>query len=160
MKCLTLPQPWATLVMIGAKILETRPRSTTHRGILGIHASKRFTREQQMLLVQEPYRSVLLAAEYSPVKPLPLGAIIGTVELVNVIATKRIWCEHGLLRNGLPADAYVISQQEWKFGDFSPGRFAWKLASPASYAMPIPVQGAPGLWEWDETTATADEREP
>jgi activating signal cointegrator 1 len=160
MKCISVPQPWATPVMIGAKTLETRRGTMTYRGKLGIHALKRYERDQQLLVVQEPYRSVLLAAGYSPVKPLPLGAIIGTVELVDVIATKRIWCEHGLLWNGLPADAYVISQQEWKFGDFSPGRFAWKLASPESYAMPIPVQGGPGLWEWDETTATADEREP
>jgi activating signal cointegrator 1 len=107
MKCLSLLQPWATLVMIGAKTLETRRWTTTYRGRLGIHASQRYDSQQRGLLVQEPYRSVLLAAGYRPWKPLPLGAILGTVELVDIIPTRLIWCEHGLLSpNGLPPHAH------------------------------------------------------
>lgn len=38
MKAITLMQPWATLVAIGAKRLETRSWSTNYRGPLAIHA--------------------------------------------------------------------------------------------------------------------------
>lgn len=38
MKALTLHQPWATLVAIGAKTVETRGWATKHRGPLAIHA--------------------------------------------------------------------------------------------------------------------------
>src|SRR3954451_22243677 len=37
---LTLTQPWATLVAIGAKQIETRSWGTSYRGWLAIHAAK------------------------------------------------------------------------------------------------------------------------
>lgn len=40
MKALSLTQPWATLVAIGAKKIETRSWSTSYRGPVAIHASK------------------------------------------------------------------------------------------------------------------------
>ena len=42
MKALTLTQPWASLVAIGAKRIETRSWSTPYRGLLAIHAAKGF----------------------------------------------------------------------------------------------------------------------
>ena len=39
MKVLTLTQPWATLVAIGAKRIETRSWATKYRGPLLIHAA-------------------------------------------------------------------------------------------------------------------------
>jgi hypothetical protein len=39
MKVLSLLQPWATLVMIGAKQFECRTWKTAHRGPMVIHAS-------------------------------------------------------------------------------------------------------------------------
>ena len=42
MKALTLTQPWATLVAIGAKRIETRSWRTSYRGPLAIHAAKGF----------------------------------------------------------------------------------------------------------------------
>ena len=40
MKAPSLTQPWATLISIGAKRIETRSRSTRHRGLIAIHAEK------------------------------------------------------------------------------------------------------------------------
>ena len=40
-KVLTLTQPWATLVAIGAKKIETRSWSASYRGPLAIHAAAR-----------------------------------------------------------------------------------------------------------------------
>lgn len=41
MKALTLWQPWATLVALGVKTIETRSWSTSYRGPLAIHAAKK-----------------------------------------------------------------------------------------------------------------------
>lgn len=41
MKALTLHQPWASLVAIGAKTIETRSWRTSYRGPLAMHAAKR-----------------------------------------------------------------------------------------------------------------------
>src|SRR5262249_1475789 len=70
----------------------------------------------------------LWAVGYRPTQ-LPLGAILGTVELVGVIPTDLIWCERGFLRNRHTSHAHLISRREWLFGDYNPGRFAWKLAN-------------------------------
>src|SRR5258708_5270609 len=40
-KALTLWQPWASLIAVGAKTIETRSWSTSYRGPLAIHAAKR-----------------------------------------------------------------------------------------------------------------------
>jgi hypothetical protein len=133
--------------MIGAKTFETRRSSTSHRGTLGIHASERFDDGQHKLVIQQPYRSVLLAAGYEPTQ-LPLGVILGTVELVEIIPTKLIWCERGFLRNGHTSNAHLVSRREWIFGDYNAGRFAWRLAKPQPYQEPIPQRDLRELWEW------------
>jgi hypothetical protein len=38
MKALTLYQPWATLMALGAKMIETRPKKWKHTGPVAIHA--------------------------------------------------------------------------------------------------------------------------
>jgi activating signal cointegrator 1 len=133
--------------MIGSKTFETCRWSTSYRGTLGIHASDRYDDGQHKLVMQKPYRSVLRAAGYVPTQ-LPLGAVLGTVELVEIIPTHLIWCERGFLRNGHTSHAHLISRQEWILGDYNRGRFAWKLANPQPYPEPMPLQEFLGLWEW------------
>lgn len=41
MKAITLYEPWASLMAIGAKVNETRPSRTRHRGDICIHAAQR-----------------------------------------------------------------------------------------------------------------------
>lgn len=65
MKGLTLTQPWATLVAIGAKRVETRSWSTNYRGPIAIHAAKGFPPEARALCDEEPFRSCLVR---SPVR--------------------------------------------------------------------------------------------
>lgn len=43
MWALTLRQPWASLVAIGVKQVETRSWTTAYRGPLAIHSSKRLS---------------------------------------------------------------------------------------------------------------------
>lgn len=40
----------------------------------------------------------------------------------------------------------IINDDERAFGDYSDGRFAWKLADPRPFEYPIPMRGALGLW--------------
>jgi hypothetical protein len=41
-KAITLQQPWASLIALGAKSVETRSWSTAYRGPLAIHAGKKW----------------------------------------------------------------------------------------------------------------------
>ena len=44
MRAISLWQPWASVVALGSKRIETRHWSTGHRGPLAIHAAKRRVR--------------------------------------------------------------------------------------------------------------------
>lgn len=134
MKAITLWQPWATLIAIGAKRYETRSWPTRYRGPIAIHAAKRAPGDLELNLMLS-----LLASGRVPDLPaideLPLGVIVATAELVN--CTRM-------------AGAIVRSQPELErdVGDWRTGRYAWELANVQALPTPIPARGAQGLWEW------------
>lgn len=103
-KALTLHQPWASLVALGVKTIETRSWPTRYRGRLLIHAgAKRPTFTTVGAWICDPrYR---LGGQYGPREPriwrsltqpgdlfgthesreLPLGAIVASCTLVDVV---------------------------------------------------------------------------
>src|SRR5437660_590025 len=85
MKSITVTQPWATLIVLGAKRHETRTWRTRHRGALAIHAAGHFPEDQHDLCRQEPFRSILRKAGYSSWFDLPTGAVLGTVQLTACV---------------------------------------------------------------------------
>lgn len=144
MKALTLTQPWATLVALGAKRIETRSWYTPYRGPLAIHAAKGLgpvggERGLQALCVTSPFREALLGKQ-----PLPCGAIVAVCRLISCCLTQT-----------LHEDLVRIAPHELEFGDYTPGRFAWVLSDIVALPDPIPARGALGLWDW---TPTSEER--
>jgi activating signal cointegrator 1 len=140
MKTLSVMQPWAMLIALGAKCIETRSWSTSYRGPLAIHASSRMSREAAISLRGPRIREALAADGYcegsGPVSNpcgLPLGAVIAVVTLVDV---QRITLEH------------VPTEPERSFGDYTPGRFAWFLHDVRRLPEPVTAKGALSLWDW------------
>lgn len=129
MRAISLWQPWATLVAIGAKRLETRAWEARYSGPLVIHASARWTREQARLSAAEPFRTALMNAGYSerpsPMRGLPVGAIVGVVELISSVQIDS---------------ASVYPEPERSFGNYTPGRWAWILIN-ARRINRIPFRG-------------------
>jgi len=142
MKALTLWQPWATLVAIGAKKIETRSWNTSYRGPLAIHAAKRVNKEDLQLCFQEPFFECLTRAGYRLIAHhlfkgdvLPHGAVIATCELRSVIRITK-------------TNASNLRDPELSFGDFTPGRYAWFLDNIKKLEEPFPARGYQGLWEF------------
>lgn len=144
MKALTLTQPWATLVAIGAKHIETRSWSTNYRGALAIHAAKGWKREDMEFALDYPCRGELIKAKVETLADLPRGAVVAIAQLTDV---KRI-CDT-LSNRLMPWDLYsgVVEEPERAFGDYSDGRFAWLLEDVRPLPEPIYASGALGLWE-------------
>ena len=69
MKTLTLLQPWATLVALEAKRIETRSWYTTYRGPLAIHAARRMSKAAISLCWEAPFRDVLETGGYHAGEP-------------------------------------------------------------------------------------------
>lgn len=127
MKALTLTQPWASLVALGHKRIETRSWATKYRGPLAIHAAKGYPGWAREFATVEATLGRL------PLR-IPLSAVVCVVRLVDVQPTE----EAGPFLSGL----------ERHLGDYTPGRFAWFLELDEVYDEPIPATGALGLWEW------------
>lgn len=141
MKAITILQPWATLVAIGAKRIETRGWPTRYRGPIAIHAAKAFPLECQALCVDPPFLPVLLKAGIRNVLDLPRGEVLATATLADVIQFP-----HGgtveLLRS------LSSAPDEFAFGDYRAGRYGFVLRNVQCLAEPVPARGAQGLWEW------------
>jgi activating signal cointegrator 1 len=138
-KALTLTQPWATLVAIGAKRIETRSWPTKYRGPLAIHSAKTLTEDDFYLIRTRPFftalESILDLNDERNVYGLPFGCVVAICELI------RCW----------KISKYeAIPEPEHSFGDYTPGRYAWLLADVKLLPSPIPARGMLGLWDWNE----------
>lgn len=89
----SLWQPWASLVALGVKTIETRSWSTKYRGPLMIHASKRPPEVGQWFgsWCVSQHRNGRAIHSYPPPREtpgwylMPLGAFVATCNLVDVL---------------------------------------------------------------------------
>jgi len=162
MRAFTLTEPWATLVMIGAKSIETRGWATTYRGPLAIHAAKGMPswaidliredgaiRDALLDAVPEVVRAADIATRHADVMAGTRGRVLCRCFLGPCIPTDNFSRPHLWVR------APEMSQRietERHFGDFSPGRYAWMLGSVMPIVDPPLIRGALGLWDWDGGT--------
>lgn len=144
MRAITIRQPWASLIALGYKRMETRSWNTKVRGWVAIHAGLGMPaglRIGQRLPVGEfeverdRSGGLLLQGEsLSWPYRLPMGAVVAVGELFQTRSTNSI--EH------------KPDPREASLGDHSPDRFAWSLASVSGLRRPLYVPGAQGFWTW------------
>ncbi len=149
MKAITLTQPWATLVAIGAKRIETRSWRTPHRGLIAIHAAKSWTAADQEFAVDLQIDGILPVPDDRSrwaLQPLPLGAVIAVAGLADVHHVEVLWPP--TTQSEFERRHWPLTELEARLGDYSAGRFAWLLEDAEALPVPIPARGALGLWEW------------
>ena len=136
MFAISLLQPWASLVVMGIKTIETRSWSTRHRGQILIHASQ--GKAGSIFAEDLPFK------KYIPdFKQLPFGAIIGLVTIDKILRTVDFEMND--------TDMNALTFEEKAFGDYSSGRYGWIFTDPEEFKQPIPARGMPGLWEFKES---------
>lgn len=140
LRVISLWQPWANLVIDAHKEYETRSWRPNHPYAIGsllvIHAAKRWQKDQQNMFnrFQRFYPSTL--AHYKE-EPLQFGVALGIARLVNIVQTESL---------NLGDD---LSEMEYEFGDYTAGRFAWKLQVVSKFKEPVPLTGHQGLFWWE-----------
>jgi hypothetical protein len=154
MKAITIWEPWASLIMIGAKPYEFRgwpaPRALRGKRIV-IHAGSRtvrLTEVKEMLYMLErgddwgsqmavgPAIELLQKVARAP-KMLMLGCGLGTAVLGEPM-------KPGALA-GNSADSDRSAHHLW----------AWPLTDVRRFAEPMPCRGAQGFFDWPYSVAEA-----
>jgi hypothetical protein len=169
-KCLSMFQPWASLLTLGIKKVETRGFKIWkgHRGTLRIHSSKIRKKDYtQYYIKDEDFRAYVNQAYeilhgqkpriYSVVDEkdpygyempwkiyktaFPLGSIIGHAEVSDCMESFDLKKKYEKMNR---LDDW---EREWTLGDLSSDRWAWPVINPCNYATPIQnVKGQLGLW--------------
>jgi hypothetical protein len=134
--CLTVIQPWATLIAYGIKRVETRswlPPASLIGERLAIHAAARWTEAQAAFAATAGISALLSRIGVSP-SSLPLGAVVGVVRVASAGRTSSLSA----------AEFQLVAMASC--GDFDHGGFAWILSEAEALSTPFPARGNPGLW--------------
>jgi activating signal cointegrator 1 len=133
MKLLTITQPWAQLIAVGAKRIETRSK-----GDIAIHAAKGlngiFPGADHLDLAEQcgrPFFCEALASRRITSGSLPRGQVVAVARLVR--CTEMTTDSIAKLAAQNPA--------ELAFGDYRPHRWAWVLDEIRPLERPYPLRG-------------------
>jgi hypothetical protein len=118
MQCISIRQPWALLVCAGQKVIENRTWASTHRGVVAVHTGSFQLGVPQQI---DPSLRRLFA----------FGAIIGTVEIYNVVTIEQA-----------------------KGEDWAEGPFCFRLRNARLFSCPIPHKGRVGISRLPDDIAT------
>lgn len=153
MRAITLHQPYATLIAVGAKKIETRdyaaPQYMVRFGdTIAIHAAKQKVKASGLTTIEYQLITKILGPTWAA--SMPYGAVVATAKITDV---KRV---------NQPADAplkYLPRKPnqgaanpnpEFHFGGFAVGRWMWILEDVEPVDPPISARGYQGWWEWDD----------
>jgi hypothetical protein len=144
MKAITLYQPWAALISIAAKKIETRSWPTKYRGPLAIHASKKQPKWCREIERESPFKGALYPNGNYLYPWASCGCVVAVCVLDECYRIERSF--------DLPDRDYdptrILARDEIAFGDYTLGRFMWMLKDIRKLDHPIPAKGKQGLWEW------------
>ena len=157
---ITLHQPWASLVALGIKTVETRSWPAPARLVgqrIAVHAGKRLVRQpgeriERELLAQwgEDWRVII-----------PTGAVVATATLAGMARVEYVDLPSGHAMHdigtetGYAGGAARTRIDHW--GDFSAGRWLWFLDDVRALPEPVPAVGRQSLWRWVENAVVSDD---
>lgn len=157
MKAISLWQPWASAIAVGAKRIETRSWPTSYRGPLAIHAAKRRVVEELIRWgccwnwcgALRPLGRFMGEDELEDV--LPFGGIVAVCRLADCRPTDS-FTQAELLRVRMPEERpgempELYAWNERQMGNFDLGRFGWVLEDVRRIDPAIPWKGKQGFFD-------------
>lgn len=127
MRCLSVKEPFASLIKEGVKKIETRSWKTNYRGEVYIHASLKKINEKD-----ERISNLLMLI---PNVDMQYGKIICKCRLIDCVYMSDEFVEK--MKN---------NDQEYLCGYYEVGRYAWILELLEVLDEPISARGKLGIW--------------
>ena len=120
-KCLSLKQPYAELLVSGKKIIEVRKWKTKFRGLFLVHASKNIDEESCKRLKMDRAKLVT-------------GAIVGKANLYNVISYGS--------KNSFLKD----ENKHFASSNYNNPKYGFLVNQAKRFDTPIPIRGKLGFF--------------
>ncbi|XP_007956975.1 activating signal cointegrator 1 [Orycteropus afer afer] len=128
--CLSMHQPWASLLVRGIKRVEGRTWYTPHRGRLWIAATAKKPSPQEVSELEATYRLLRGKGLEFP-SDYPSGCLLGCVDLTDCLSQKQF------------KEQYPDLSQE------SDSPFVFICTNPQEMIVKFPVKGNPKIWKLD-----------
>lgn len=173
MRAITLTQPWATLIVLGAKRVETRgdrfpaPKVGEtiaihaakglagldgYDGLRGLPALRAICAQREFAAALTPVAHRAGAGQQLLTEPaaidwgtvLPRGAVVAVARVAGTEPTAQVADQ---VRAGRVTGYGTVAMDEHAFGHYAPGRIAIFLEHVTPLLEPVPCSGALGLWE-------------
>lgn len=153
MYAVTLHQPWASLIALGIKTVETRSWPAPQRLLeqtIAIHAGRRLVRRPGHRIERE--LRARLGEEWS--QAIPTGAVVATATLAGMARVKYVDLAsgHAVHDDGTEMGRAVGTGRTEidPWGDFRTGRWLWLLTDVKALPEPILAVGHQSFWHWIE----------
>ncbi|XP_004687741.2 PREDICTED: activating signal cointegrator 1 isoform X2 [Condylura cristata] len=128
--CLSMHQPWASLLVRGIKRVEGRSWYTPHRGRLWIAATAKRPSPQEVSELQATYH-LLRGKDVEFPNDYPSGCLLGCVDLIDCLSQNQF------------KEQYPDMSQE------SDSPFVFICTNPQEMIVKFPIKGNPKIWKLD-----------
>jgi hypothetical protein len=160
MKAITVWQPWASLIIVGAKPYEFRswppPASLLGKRIVIHAAARKIDRREVQQLVRlleaggrYAARTCLHADKALPLLRAAMGGM--DLPLSSGLGTAIVGCP----RNGIEIAAEFGVPRVNDSDRDQHANWGWPMQAVEPFEQPFPMKGAQGLWNWPDAAAWA-----
>ncbi|KAL3506122.1 hypothetical protein ACH5RR_031504 [Cinchona calisaya] len=132
--CLTMHQPWASLLVHGIKRVEGRSWPAPIRGRLWIHAASKIPEPATIKAMEDFYREIYAVNGITDIKfpeHYPVSRLIGCVEVVGCITREELGCWEEV-----PEAVRLEGQTD----------FCWLCEQPQKLIIPFEMRGFQGVY--------------
>lgn len=126
--CLSMHQPWASLLVKGIKRVEGRSWYTSHRGRLWIAAAAKRPTPQEIAQVETMYRQIYKKAPQFP-QEYPTGCLLGCVHMTDCLSQDQ------------------FREQYPQISEESASPFVFICSSPQELIVKFPMKGKHKIWK-------------
>ncbi|XP_024524663.1 activating signal cointegrator 1 isoform X1 [Selaginella moellendorffii] len=141
--CLTMHQPWASLLVHGIKRIEGRSWSSSVRGRLWIHAAAKVPEPETIRELERFYTEVYAAQGIKDIKfPefYPTSVLLGCVNVVDCVKLEEL-----VSREELPQSIRMEALSEC----------CWLCEEPQKLVIPFQMRGWQGVYNLEKKIASA-----
>lgn len=141
--CMSMWQPWAGLVISGAKRLEGRVWKSDFRGRLWIHAASKTLEEDERKEIEE-------AIDHPDAKPptsYPLSCLLGYVDVIDMISHEELLSRREEYQQLLDGGVAPAAHVEYYIHEDNQSDYVFVCLRPKQLLMPLAMSGEHKIYQ-------------